>query len=188
MINQYSIRTALTLLACITITFTTDASYASIQERQAAAIAQYKALLAKWQPALDNPSDATLNTVIKKKSAALKQECNNAQTESDIKAIKSIQDDLKALPVQFMCNELDKDIKTIFSLQDTARILNMNYAFDASPFQDLRAAIDGLPCTATELQARERMGTMYKYFLVFLGGTLAAKHFSLWPFNAPSNA
>jgi hypothetical protein len=185
MMNQYY---ALALVTCIATVSTIDASYASIQERQQAVIEQYNALIQKWSPALETPSDATLKIAIKQKGAALKAECSNAHSESDIKAIKSIQDSLKTLPVQFMCNELDNDIETVFKLQETARTLNMSYVLDPLPFQQLRAAIDTLPCMAEEQAACKRMGGMYKYFLAFVGGVLLVNHFSLIPVSSSSNA
>lgn len=188
MINQYPTRIALILVAGIATIITTNAaSYASIQERQQALIAQHQALIQKWQPALDNPSDATLKIVIKQKAAALKELYENAFNDYDAKTFKSMRDSLKALPAQFMCNELDKDIETIFKLQETARVLNMDYTLDPLPFQQLRAAIDTLPCMVEEQEACTRLASMYKYFLAFFGGVLIANHFSLIPLNTPRN-
>lgn len=187
MMNQYMLRIAFALATCMTIMLTTNAAYQSIQERQSEARAQYNALLEKWNPALNNPSDKNLTLVIKKKSIALKIESANTSDEAGLKRIKGLQDDLKALPVQFICNELDADIKAIFELQETARILNIDDTFDASAFQALRAAIDTLPCMIEEQDACKRMGSMYKYYLAFFGGILVANHYSIWPFGGSSN-
>ena len=188
MINQYQARIALIFVTSITAVVTTHAAYQSVQERQHAVIQQYNALIKKWTPALENPSDATLKIAIKQKSAALKAECSNAHCESDIKKIKSIQDSLKALPVQFMCNELDNDIETIFKLQETARVLNTSYILDPLPFQQLRAAIDTLPCMVEEQEACKTMGVMDKYIIAFVGSLLLASHFSILPVSSSCNA
>lgn len=187
MMNQYALRSIFALATCMTIALTTNAAYQSIQERQSEARAKYKALIAKWNPALNNPSDAALKTVIKKKSAALKDDYANTPDEAGLKQIKTLLEDLKAWPIQFMCNELDADIKAIFELQETARILNIDDTFDALPFQQLRKAIDTLPSMIEEREAHAQMGSLYKYYLAFFGGVLIANHYSLWPFNTSSN-
>lgn len=169
---------ALAIAACISTTIHT-AGYQTVQHRQEAVISQYDALINKWNPALSNPSDATLKTVIKKRSAVLKEECENASAAAEITRLKGMRDDLKMLPVQFMCAELDADIKTIFALQQTAAELNMEVTLDVFPFQELRAAIDTLPCTVAEQESVKRLAPMYKYVLALAGGLLVANHFSL---------
>lgn len=187
MMNQHVKHIALAITACISTTIHA-AGYQTVQERQNALHAQFTALLNKWQPALVNPSDATLKAVIKKRSAALKDKYENAASEAEIKRLKGMRDDLKILPVQFMCAELDADIATIFTLQETARILNMEVTLDVLPFQQLRAAIDTLPCMIEEQKSLKRLAPMYKYVLALAGGLLLANHFSLIPTFNSSNA
>lgn len=191
MINQYLIRAAVAL--AIITTFTTKTVYQSIQKRIHDAKAQYESLCQKWEPALSDLSQESLKIVIKNKSAALKDAYENAVTEAEAKRLKALRDDLKALPIQFICAELDADIQTILRLQKIApKLLNNDLdddnAFDASSFQQLRAAIDTFPCTLKEQQDCKKMGDVYKYFLAFFGGVLIANHFSLLPVNTPSNA
>ena len=180
MMNQHVKHIALAIAACISTTINT-AGYQTVQERQQALITQYNALINKWHPALGNPSDATLKAVIKKRSAVLKDECVNAASESEIKRLKGLRDDLETLPVQFMCAELDADIRTIFTLQEIAKELNMSHGYDAFLFQDLRAAIDTLPCMIKEQESVKRLAPMYKYVLALAGGLLVASHYSLFP-------
>jgi hypothetical protein len=178
MMNQQVKHIAFAIAACISTTIHT-ARYQTVQQRQQSAHAQYNALVEKWNPALSNPSDATLNAVIKKRSAVLKDACERAAAESEINRFKGLRDDLKMIPVRFMCNELDADIATIFTLQENARILDMEDTFDALPFQQLRAAIDTLPCMIEEQEALNRLAPMYKYVLGLAGGLLLASHLSL---------
>ena len=182
MMNQQVKHIALAIAACISSTIHAN-GYPTVQERQDALRAQLIALIEKWQPALDNPSDATLKAVIKKRSAVLKNECENAASETEIKRLKGLRDDLKTLPVQFMCAELDADIATIFALQRTAEELHMRHGglLDPYQFQELRKAIDTLPCMIEEKESLNRIAPMYKYVLALAGGLLVASHFSLIP-------
>jgi len=171
MINRSNRTTLLMAVACISAPLCAS----TIQERENAVITQYGALITKWSPALDNPSDATMKMVIDKKKKALKVQMDNAFGDGEKqKEIKAVMDDLKTWPMTFMCNELDADIKNLFELIDTAAILNMEIDIDPTPFQELRTALDTLPSMKREHQDRAALSKTYTHYVLPGLGLVAA--------------
>jgi len=185
MINQSFTRMTLAIvLTCIPAVLNAMHNYTSIQERQNAIIEHYQALIQKWNPALDNPSDASLQIIIKQQKTALKMQYTNAFNYDDQQTYKTLLDNLNAWPVQFICAELDKDIQIIFHLMDDARILNIDsQIIDPTPFQILRAAIDTLPCMKREQDDQAHLTSNYRQFMAGLG--ILAAGYITWKLAEP---